>query len=84
MPGAALGFLYAGYSLAALTLGGVLTGLAVAGLAALAVLAPLAWTWQGSLLPATYSLMGMGYPDTAAAGRPPGGTTVTAGSTSAR
>lgn len=35
MPGAALGFLYAGYSLAALTLGGVLTGLAVAGLAAL-------------------------------------------------
>ena len=31
MPGAALGFLYAGYSLAALTLGGVLTGLAVAG-----------------------------------------------------
>jgi zinc/manganese transport system permease protein len=37
MPGAALGFLYAGYSLAALTLGGVLTGLAVAGLAALTV-----------------------------------------------
>jgi zinc/manganese transport system permease protein len=36
MPGAALGFLYAGYSLAALTLGGMLTGLAVAGLAALA------------------------------------------------
>ena len=35
MPGAALGFLYAGYSLAALTLGGLLTGLAVAGLAAL-------------------------------------------------
>jgi zinc/manganese transport system permease protein len=35
MPGAALGFLYAGYSLSALTLGGVLTGLAVAGLAAL-------------------------------------------------
>jgi zinc/manganese transport system permease protein len=36
MPGAALGFLYAGYSLAALTLGGLLTGLAVAGLASLA------------------------------------------------
>lgn len=35
MPGAALGFLYAGYSLAALSLGGLLTGLAVAGLAAL-------------------------------------------------
>jgi zinc/manganese transport system permease protein len=35
MPGAALGFLYAGYSLAALTLGGLLAGLAVAGLAAL-------------------------------------------------
>jgi zinc/manganese transport system permease protein len=35
MPGAALGFLYAGYSLAALTMGGLLTGLAVAGLAAL-------------------------------------------------
>jgi zinc/manganese transport system permease protein len=35
IPGAALGFLYAGYSLAALTLGGLLTGLAVAALAAL-------------------------------------------------
>lgn len=35
MPGAALGFLYAGYSLAVLTIGGLLTGLAVAGLAAL-------------------------------------------------
>jgi zinc/manganese transport system permease protein len=35
MPGAAIGFLYAGYSLAALTLGGLLTGLAVAALAAL-------------------------------------------------
>ena len=35
MPGAALGFLYAGYSLAALTFGGLLTGLVVAGLAAL-------------------------------------------------
>jgi zinc/manganese transport system permease protein len=35
MPGAAIGFLYTGYSLAALTLGGLLTGLAVAALAAL-------------------------------------------------
>ena len=35
MPGAALGFLYAGYSLAVLTLGGLLAGLAVAGLTAL-------------------------------------------------
>jgi zinc/manganese transport system permease protein len=35
MPGAALGFLYAGYSLAALTYGGLLSGLGVAGLAAL-------------------------------------------------
>jgi zinc/manganese transport system permease protein len=35
MPGAALGFLYAGYSLAALTLGGVFAGLAVAGLTTL-------------------------------------------------
>lgn len=33
MPGAALGFLYAGYSLAALTVGGFLTGLLVAFLA---------------------------------------------------
>lgn len=35
MPGAAIGFLYAGYSLAALSFGGLLTGLLVAGLAAL-------------------------------------------------
>ena len=34
MPGAALGYLYAGYSLAALSFGGLLTGLVVAGLAA--------------------------------------------------
>jgi zinc/manganese transport system permease protein len=40
MPGAALGFLYAGYSLASLTIGGVLTGLAVAGLAALTASRP--------------------------------------------
>lgn len=37
MPGAALGFLYAGYSLAALSFGGLLTGLFVAGLAALKI-----------------------------------------------
>ena len=36
IPGAALGFLYAGYSLAALTFGGLLSGLTVAGLAGLA------------------------------------------------
>jgi zinc/manganese transport system permease protein len=36
MPGAALGFLAAGYSLAALSLGGLFTGLVVAGLAGLA------------------------------------------------
>jgi zinc/manganese transport system permease protein len=36
MPGAALGFLYAGYSLAALSLGGFLTGILVAGSAGLA------------------------------------------------
>lgn len=35
MPGAAIGFLYAGYSLAALSFGGLLTGFVVAGLAAL-------------------------------------------------
>src|SRR6202022_868127 len=35
MPGAALGFLYAGYSLAALSLGGLLTGALVAGCAGL-------------------------------------------------
>jgi len=35
MPGAAIGFLYAGYSLAALTFGGLLTGLVVAGLSIL-------------------------------------------------
>jgi zinc/manganese transport system permease protein len=37
MPGAAIGFLYAGYSLAALSFGGLLTGLVVAGLAALKI-----------------------------------------------
>jgi zinc/manganese transport system permease protein len=35
IPGAALGFLYAGYSLAALSLGGLLTGLLVAALGAM-------------------------------------------------
>ena len=37
MPGAALGFLYAGYSLAALSVGGLVTGLLVAVLAGLVV-----------------------------------------------
>ena len=36
----------------------------VACLAALAVLAPVAWLWQASLVPATYSVMDMGYVDT--------------------
>ena len=35
MPGAAVGFLFAGYSLAAMSLGGLATGLSVAGLASL-------------------------------------------------
>jgi FtsP/CotA-like multicopper oxidase with cupredoxin domain len=38
--------------------------LAAAGTAAAAVLAPLAWFWQDSLLPRAYSVMDMGYPDT--------------------
>ena len=37
MPGAALGFLYAGYSLAALSAGGLITGLLVAFLTGLVV-----------------------------------------------
>src|SRR4051794_41515819 len=40
MPGAAIGFLYAGYSLTALTLGGLLTGLVVAGFAGLIARSP--------------------------------------------
>jgi zinc/manganese transport system permease protein len=52
MPGAALGFLYAGYSLAALTIGGLLTGLAVAALAALS--AGSRWQRQDSSLIAFY------------------------------
>ncbi|MCK1634803.1 metal ABC transporter permease [Bradyrhizobium sp. 162] len=52
MPGAALGFLYAGYSLAALTIGGLLTGLAVAALAALS--AGSRWQRQDSNLIAFY------------------------------
>jgi zinc/manganese transport system permease protein len=52
MPGAAVGFLYAGYSLAALTIGGLLTGLAVAALAALS--AGSRWQRQDSSLIAFY------------------------------
>jgi len=52
MPGAAIGFLYAGYSLAALTIGGLLTGLAVAALAALS--AGSRWQRQDSSLIAFY------------------------------
>ena len=52
MPGAALGFLYAGYSLAALTIGGLLTGLAVAALAALSTGSR--WQRQDSSLIAFY------------------------------
>jgi zinc/manganese transport system permease protein len=52
MPGAALGFLYAGYSLAALTIGGLLTGLAVAAPAALS--AGSTWRRQDSNLIAFY------------------------------
>jgi zinc/manganese transport system permease protein len=52
MPGAALGFLYAGYSLAALTIGGLLTGIAVAALAALS--AGSRWQRQDSSLIAFY------------------------------
>jgi zinc/manganese transport system permease protein len=52
MPGAAVGFLYAGYSLAALTIGGLLSGLAVAALAALS--AGSRWQRQDSSLIAFY------------------------------
>jgi FtsP/CotA-like multicopper oxidase with cupredoxin domain len=31
--------------------------------AALAILVPLAWLWQSSLVPSSYSVTGMGYPD---------------------
>jgi FtsP/CotA-like multicopper oxidase with cupredoxin domain len=37
--------------------------LAVAGAATVAILGPLIWLWQDSLLPATYSVMDMGYAD---------------------
>jgi zinc/manganese transport system permease protein len=52
MPGAALGFLYAGYSLAALTIGGLLTGLAVAAFAAVSSRSK--WRGQDSTLIAFY------------------------------
>ncbi len=38
-------------------------GRIIAVLATLAVVAPLAWMWQRSLQPDTYSVMDMGYPD---------------------
>ena len=41
--------------------------LVVAVLAALAILAPLAWLWQSSLVAKSYSVMGMGYLDYGAA-----------------
>lgn len=37
--------------------------LVVAGAATVAVLAPFAWLWAGSVVPPTYSVMGMGYAD---------------------
>ncbi|GII85226.1 hypothetical protein Ssi03_32160 [Sphaerisporangium siamense] len=43
--------------------------LAVAGAATLAILGPLAWFWQASLMPSAYSVMDMGYADHG--GRPP-------------
>jgi FtsP/CotA-like multicopper oxidase with cupredoxin domain len=46
--------------------------LAVAGVAAVAVLAPLTWAWQDSLLPGTYSAMDMGYVDTGDGSAPTG------------
>ena len=35
----------------------------IALVATLAVLGPLAWMWQESLLPGSYSVQDMGYPD---------------------
>jgi hypothetical protein len=37
--------------------------LVLACAATVAVLGPLAWFWQASLLPGAYSVAGMGYPD---------------------
>ncbi|MEU8268562.1 multicopper oxidase family protein [Sphaerisporangium sp. NPDC049002] len=37
--------------------------LAVAGVATIAILGPLTWLWQGSLMPEAYSVMDMGYED---------------------
>ncbi|MBN6058408.1 multicopper oxidase family protein, partial [Nonomuraea sp. RK-328] len=37
--------------------------LAVAGAATIAILGPLVWLWQDSLMPAAYSVMDMGYAD---------------------
>jgi FtsP/CotA-like multicopper oxidase with cupredoxin domain len=49
--------------------------LLLACLAALAILAPLAWMWQASLMPATYSVMDMGTPDYGGGPEPAGGAT---------
>ncbi|GIH28536.1 metallo-oxidoreductase [Acrocarpospora phusangensis] len=37
--------------------------LALAGIATLAIIGPLLWLWQSSLMPGTYSVMDMGYAD---------------------
>ena len=37
--------------------------LVIAIVATLAILAPLAWLWQASLVPKAYSVTGMGYHD---------------------
>src|SRR5262249_571770 len=37
--------------------------IAIAVGATLAILGPLAWFWQGSLVPSTYDMASMGYPD---------------------
>jgi FtsP/CotA-like multicopper oxidase with cupredoxin domain len=44
--------------------------LLVAAAGTLAILAPLTWLWQGSRLPATYSVMDMGYADYGGGPRP--------------
>ncbi len=43
--------------------------LVIAFIATAAVLGPLAWLWQASLVPGTYSMTDTGTPTTAAAGR---------------
>lgn len=48
--------------------------LLLACLATLAILAPLAWMWQASLMPASYSVMDMGTPDYGGGPAPASGT----------